>query len=98
MRISAFLNYQKNWMSMQQKDGDLGKRVQNNKQNSDSVKILMAEQKAQEAKMISYLKTVIQENNGNLLSVLGKSNASPGDHLSLQFLLLSPILILSDGY
>jgi thiol-disulfide isomerase/thioredoxin len=74
---SAFLIYQKKWMSMQQKDGELGKRIQNNKQNADSVKILMAQQKAHEAKMISYLKAVIEENNGNLLSVLVKAMLPP---------------------
>ena len=74
---SAFLIYQKNWMQMQQKAGDIAKRVQNNRQNSDSVKILVAEQKAMEAKMISYLKTVIRENNSNLLSVLVKAMLPP---------------------
>jgi thiol-disulfide isomerase/thioredoxin len=74
---SAFLNYQKNWMSMQQKAADLGKRAQNNKQNSDSSRILFAEQKAQEAKMTTYLRTVIAENNGNLLSVLVKAMLPP---------------------
>jgi len=74
---SAFLNYQKNWMVMQQKAGDLAKRVQNNKQNSDSVRILVADQKAMEAKMLSYLKTVIRENNSNLLSVLVKAMLPP---------------------
>lgn len=74
---SAFINYQKNWMLMQQKAGDIAKRVQNNRQNSDSVRILVAEQKAMEAKMISYLKTVIRENNSNLLSVLVKAILPP---------------------
>jgi len=74
---SAFLNYQRNWMVMQQKAGDLAKRVQNNKQNSDSVRILVADQKAMEAKMLSYLKTVIRENNSNLLSVLVKAMLPP---------------------
>jgi thiol-disulfide isomerase/thioredoxin len=74
---AAFLNYQKNWMSMQQRDADLGKRAQNNKQNSDSVKILMSEQRAQEAKMITYLKSVIRENDGNLLSILVKAMLPP---------------------
>ena len=74
---SAFIIYQKNWMLMQQKAGDIAKRVQNNRQNSDSVKILVAEQKAMEAKMISYLKTVIRENNSNLLSVLVKAMLPP---------------------
>ena len=62
---------------MQQKAGDIAKRVQNNRQNSDSVRILVAEQKAMEAKMISYLKTVIRENNCNLLSVLVKAMLPP---------------------
>jgi thiol-disulfide isomerase/thioredoxin len=74
---TAFVNYQKKWMSMQQKDADLGRRVQNNKQNSDSVKILSADQKSQEAKMISYLKAVNDENHGNLLSVLVKAMLPP---------------------
>lgn len=74
---SAFLTYQKNWMSMQQKGADLQKRIQNNKQRSDSLKILTAEQKAMEARMIKYLKAVIEVNNGNLLSVLVKSMLPP---------------------
>lgn len=74
---SAFLNYQKSWMLMQQKAGEVAKRVQNNKQNNDSVRILVAEQKAMEAKMISYLKTVIRDNNSNLLSVLVKAMLPP---------------------
>ena len=74
---SAFLVYQKKWMGMQQKASAISKRAQNNKQNSDSVKVLMAEQKAQEARMKSYLKEVINENNGNLLSVLVKAILPP---------------------
>jgi thiol-disulfide isomerase/thioredoxin len=74
---SAFVIYQKNWMSMQQKAGDIAKRVQNNRQNSDSVRILVSEQKAMETKMISYLKEVIRENNSNLLSVLVKAMLPP---------------------
>jgi thiol-disulfide isomerase/thioredoxin len=74
---SAFVNYQKNWMLMQQKAGDIAKRVQNNKQNSDSVRILIEKQKAMEAKMITYLKTVILENGSNLLSVLVKAMLPP---------------------
>ncbi len=74
---SAFLAYQKKWMGMQQRDADLGKRAQNNRQNSDSVKILVAEQKAQESNMIAYLKEVIAENNGNLLALLVKAMLPP---------------------
>ena len=74
---SAFIIYQKTWMLMQQKAGDIAKRVQNNRQNNDSVRILVADQKAMEAKMISYLKTVIRENSPNLLSVLVKAMLPP---------------------
>jgi thiol-disulfide isomerase/thioredoxin len=70
---SAFLAYQRRWMSMQQRAADLSKRIQNNKQNGDSVKILSAEQLSQQAKMKSYLKEVIDENDGNLLAVLVKA-------------------------
>jgi hypothetical protein len=74
---TAFVNYQKSWMSMQQKDADIGRRIQNNRQNSDSVKILTADQKAYEAMMISFLRSVIGENDGNLLSVLVKAMLPP---------------------
>jgi thiol-disulfide isomerase/thioredoxin len=74
---SAFITYQKTWIAMQQKAADLGKRGQNNKQNSDSMKVIVAQQKAQEAKMTSYLKEVIAENKGNLLSLLVKAMLPP---------------------
>jgi thiol-disulfide isomerase/thioredoxin len=74
---SAFLTYQKTWISMQQKAADLGKRAQNNKQNSDSLKLLIPQQKAQEARMTTYLKDVIAENKGNLLSLLVKAMLPP---------------------
>ena len=67
---SAFINYQKKWVTMQQKAAGIGNRLQNNRQNSDSLKILTSAQKLQEEAMKSYLNTVIEENNGNLLSVL----------------------------
>jgi thiol-disulfide isomerase/thioredoxin len=70
---SAFLDYQKKWMSLQQRAGMLSKRIQNNKQNSDSLRILGSLQKIQEENMKIYLKSVIKENNGNLLSTLVKA-------------------------
>ncbi len=70
---SAFLVYQKKWGSMQQRAADFARRIQNNKQNSDSLKFLQAEQKYQEMKMKSYLKEVIDANKGNLLSILVKA-------------------------
>lgn len=70
---SAFIEYQKKWMTMQQKAGSIAKRVQNNKQNSDSLKILSSVQKLQEDNMKSYLKSVVSANNGNLLGTLVKA-------------------------
>jgi thiol-disulfide isomerase/thioredoxin len=70
---TAFSNYQKSWMAMQQKASGVAKRIQENKQSSDSVKILTALQKKMEEEMISYLKSVVSDNKGNLLSVLVKS-------------------------
>lgn len=70
---SAFLAYQKKWMTLQQKAADLAKRIQTNKQNRDSVKILSAEQLSQQSRMKLYLKEVIDANNGKLLAVLVKA-------------------------
>ena len=70
---SAFLDYQKRWMSLQEEAGKLNQRVQLNKQNSDSLRILNAMQKALETNMKAYLNKVVTDNNGNLLSVLVKS-------------------------
>jgi thiol-disulfide isomerase/thioredoxin len=70
---SAFLDYQKKWMALQQRSALISKRIQNNKQNTDSLKILGSIQKNQEESMKTYLKKVIKENNGNLLSTLVKA-------------------------
>jgi thiol-disulfide isomerase/thioredoxin len=70
---TAFITYQKRWIEMQKKASAINKRIQNNKQNPDSLKILSDMQKNQEETMKSYLHSVIKENNGNLLSVLVKA-------------------------
>ncbi len=70
---TAFITYQKKWIEMQKKASGITKRLQNNKQNSDSVNILSGMQKKQEEMMKSYLHNVIKENDGNLLSVLVKA-------------------------
>jgi thiol-disulfide isomerase/thioredoxin len=67
---SAFVEYQKKWLTMQQQGTAIAKRIQNNKQNSDSVKVLASTQKLQEDTMKKYLKTVIAANNENLLATL----------------------------
>jgi len=70
---SAFIDYQKKWVVMQQRSAAISKRIQNNRQNNDSLKILGAVQKRQEENMKLYLKSVINENNGNLLATLVKA-------------------------
>jgi len=70
---SAFIVYQKQWVGMQKKASTINKRLQNNRQNTDSLRILSEMQKKQEDSMKSYLHSVIKENNGNLLSVLVKA-------------------------
>jgi thiol-disulfide isomerase/thioredoxin len=70
---SAFIEYQKKWSSLQQQARSLSGRIQNNRQNSDSLKILTEKQKQQEESMKSYLKNIVEANTGNLLSVLVQS-------------------------
>ncbi len=70
---TAFVTYQKKWIEMQKKASGISKRLQNNKQNADSVNILSAMQKKQEETMKAYLHDVISDNNRNLLSVLVKA-------------------------
>ena len=69
---SYFVAYQKRWVEMQKQASAINKRLQNNKQNPDSLAILTEKQKAQEVLMKSYLRTVIRDNDDNLLSVLVK--------------------------
>jgi peroxiredoxin len=70
---SAFIIYQKRWVEMQKKASGINKRIQNNKQKTDSLLILSEMQKKQEDSMKSYLHDVIKENDGNLLSLLVKA-------------------------
>jgi len=69
----AFIDYQKKWMIMQQHASEVVKRIQNNKQNVDSSRILSSMEKTQEDSMKNYLRSVISENNGNLLATLVKA-------------------------
>jgi peroxiredoxin len=70
---TSFVEYQKNWVKMQQRASGISRRLQNNKQNNDSVRIITEAQKLQEERMRAYLKTVISENGSNLLSLLVKA-------------------------
>ncbi len=69
---SAFVEYQRKWVKMQQRAASISKRIQNNRQNADSLKLLGPLQKLQEENMKSYLKSVIKENEGNFLATLVK--------------------------
>lgn len=70
---ASFVDYQRKWVAMQQGASALSKRLQNNKNNKDSLNILMPLQRAEEEKMKAYLKSVAAENRDNLLGVLVKS-------------------------
>ena len=70
---TAFVNYQRKWILMQEEAALIRTRAQNNKANSDSIRKLTALQSKLEEKMKSYLNDVVNENKGNLLSVLIKS-------------------------
>ena len=70
---SSFIEYQKKWTSLQKQAQAISRRMQTNKQNSDSLILLGEMQKKQEVLMKSYLRSVINENGNNLLSVLVKS-------------------------
>jgi len=70
---SSFVEYQKTWVNLQQQASAIGKRIQNNKGNSDSLKLLTPLQRLHESAMKTYLGTVIEKNSANFLSVLVKS-------------------------
>jgi thiol-disulfide isomerase/thioredoxin len=70
---TAFVEYQRKWVQMQQDAALISKRIQNNMRNIDSLKILGTLQKNQEESMKLYLKGVINENDGNLLATLVKA-------------------------
>lgn len=70
---TAFVNYQKEWMKMQKKASVINTRLQGNRQNQDSLRILSDMQKNQEELMKSYLREMIKEHDGTLLSVLIKA-------------------------
>jgi thiol-disulfide isomerase/thioredoxin len=86
---NAFVAYQKKWGSLQQRSSSNLKRLQSNKGNQDSVRILNEKQRILEAEMKSYLRKISDENKNNLLGILVKSlipidipefNLKPGTH------------------
>jgi thiol-disulfide isomerase/thioredoxin len=67
---TAFMDYQRKWILKQQQAAALSKRIQENKQNRDSVKILTEQERNLGNEMKAYLRSVADTNKGNLLSVI----------------------------
>jgi len=70
---SAFVDYQKKWVAMQDEASNINARVKKNNQNNDSLKILTELRKGLEEKMKSYLNSVVVSNKGSLLAMLVRS-------------------------
>jgi thiol-disulfide isomerase/thioredoxin len=70
---NAFIEYQRNWISLQEQAAAINKRIQNNRQNNDSIAMLTELRVKQEEKMKSYLRDVADGNKGTLLALLVKS-------------------------
>jgi thiol-disulfide isomerase/thioredoxin len=69
----AFLDYQRQWIKMQDEGGKINTRLQNNKSNDDSVRILTGLRLKLEDKMKTFLNDEIRQNKGTLLALLLKS-------------------------
>lgn len=67
---TQFIKYQRGWSDLQQQSSALGKRIQANKENTDSLKILRQIQSDHEKVMKKYLKDVEEENKGTFLADL----------------------------
>lgn len=70
---SKFLDYQRRWIEMQKQASEINKKLQANRQNPDSLGILSEKLRVQERSMKAYLNSVVEENKGNLLSLLVRS-------------------------
>jgi thiol-disulfide isomerase/thioredoxin len=69
---SAFIVYQRKWVSLQEEENRLNARYQANKQNQDSLKIISGLSGTNELKMKNYLRSVVEENKGTLLAMVVK--------------------------
>jgi thiol-disulfide isomerase/thioredoxin len=70
---TAFVDHQRKWVEMQDESGRINTRLQNNKTNNDSIRILSELRKNQEEKMKRYLHEVIDKNKGSLLALFVKA-------------------------
>jgi thiol-disulfide isomerase/thioredoxin len=69
----AFIDYQRKWTALQGYSNQISTRLRNNKQNSDSLKIITETGRANDLKMKNYLNSVVQANKGNLLGMVVKA-------------------------
>jgi thiol-disulfide isomerase/thioredoxin len=65
-----FLDYQKNWSALQATSSKIQVRIQNNKENKDSLRILNELSGEQDKKMKDYLNNVAETNKGTLLGMV----------------------------
>jgi thiol-disulfide isomerase/thioredoxin len=70
---SAFIDYQKKWVALQEQGTGISTRLQNNRANKDSVAVLLELRKNLEDKMKTYLSSVAENNPGTLLAMLVKA-------------------------
>ena len=69
---SAFLQYQKGWRHLQEQNGKLRQRLEDNKQNADSLEILLSARTEMEDSMVAYLQKYSDDYKGTILSALLK--------------------------
>lgn len=67
---SSFVEYQKKWLEQQKEAQGIFQRIQQNKENSDSVRFLTEMKKAQEDRMKTYLRKVVADNGNNILAAI----------------------------
>ena len=70
---TAFIDYQKKWIKLQEYSGKISKRLKDNKQNADSIKIITEIGRANDKKMKDYLWSVVNSNKGNVLGMVVKA-------------------------
>jgi thiol-disulfide isomerase/thioredoxin len=70
---SSFVEYQKYWIEQQKAAQGINQRMQQNKENSDSVRILSEKKIALETRMKAYLRKVVADNGNNILAAIVRS-------------------------
>ncbi len=68
-----FIDYQRGWVKLNEKGEGIRKRIEANRMNSDSLKVLQAQSANVDSEMKAFLDKVAKDNPGTLLSVLVKA-------------------------